>query len=573
MAVNPKLVLAIVESARNEKIRRIVLCIILFALGLIMLIFAAYGGMMSGVFCIVQNAKLKADWSYYSKSISSVFDDIKCELDDDLKSEVYDFMPDFSSALSKAIISGSSDNPVAFDENDVAALTNSGHIARYTYTADTIETDDGNKASRQVLAVIDGEASQTVEYICVGGTIYLPEFLAMYNVHQNQQYLLNAGKENTSDVDSKLEEIVGNIPNNEEDFAAYMKDVWKSTIEGVGSANVGFFKTAALKSIIKEAKLDGAATVDIRRTDKKLSITLETINSETWKKVFQIDESLWDYVEQEKMTIEMALNAAQIPQSDRSISLDSIVQSSLFGYFDGIFEVPVSSSKVRGILDFGELSNLHTNTEQTVIESGMVMQLADKASVDLILQENCDSFIENAFIYDVWDMDEQAVTDNSKLYNHSAVTIAYVIDVKKFRKSYGFPFPDVDGVVTDSGYVTLFVEFSCLSSTDYQNKDVASSISVKEEVPIGKSHNGELDSKLDTGKRQHSTDNCTPHLTVKVNIRSGKTDKPSAKKESGSYDGLSAHVKGTAVNPRLWIKGLGLGTYSMPNNVTSVQPK
>ncbi|MGN0680165.1 MAG: hypothetical protein ACI4JS_10920 [Oscillospiraceae bacterium] len=566
MAIDPKLLMTIVEAARSEKIRNMVLYIVLFALGFVMLIFTAYGGMLSGLFCIVQNATLKADWSHYSKSISGVFDDLRSELSDELKKEVYDFMPDFSTNLSKAMISQSieEDEVVAFDENDIVVPN-----AKYIYTVDTVVLG-GSEAKRQTLSVEDGKESQTVEYICIGGEIYLPEFLAMFNVRQTQSYLIGIAESDTKEVDEKIEEIVGSVPETEEDFTKYMKEVWKSTIEGTGSANVGIFKTAALKSIIKNANLHGTATVDIEKSDNKLSIILETVDSDTWKKVFEIDETLWDYVEQEKMTIEMALNAAQIPEEERTISLDGVVQASLFEYFDGLFELPVSNSRFERILsEFGNTSALHTQNGSSVVNEGIILQLNKKAAIDHALQNNCDSFVEDVFIYDVWNMDDMGVEDKSKVYNRGAITIAYIIDVKKFRKAYGFPFPDIDGVVTDSGYVTLCLEYSCLNSLNYNKSNVGGSVPYT--TYIGSTHDGAYDSRYDIGEWQHSSDSCLPHVGIKVQICSGKLSKP--KDNDGTYNGLSRKDIGVAVNPRLWFKGLVISSNNTPDGVSPAQPK
>lgn len=571
MAVNPKLILMAIEAARSEKIRRAVLYIVFFVLGLIMLIFVMYGGLMSGLFAVVQNNRLKIEWAYYSKSISDVFKDIKSGIGTDIKDEVYDFMPDFPINLSKAIISRNSNGDrIIFDENYLE--TAEEYIPKYTYTIEAVTVDE-KVANRQTLTVTD-DKTKTVEYTCIGGNIYLPEFLAMYNVHQTQNYLIGISEENTSDVDKQIGEIVGGIPDASEDLQDYLNGAWNDAINGGrDAAGINFFETAALKAVIKKANLNGAAKITTRRGENKLSIKLETIDSDTWKEIFGIDESLWDYVDQTKMTIELALDAAKIPVEERTISLDNIVQLTLFEYFDGLFDMPVDSSAARGILSqYGNVSKLHKNDGSDVIDKGLTLRLGKKTPVFASLQENCKSVIKDAFIYDVWDMDQMEIEDGSELYNRSAVTIAYIIDTKKFEKVYGFQFPHVEGVVTDSGYVTLFLEFSCLNNTNLEKRDVGSSVS--NNFRAGNSHDGNYSEEYDAGSRYHSQDDCVPHVGIKVSIKSGETSKPTPGKEDIKYTGPSAKDIGVAVDPRLWFKGLGSGTSGeLLDNVSAVLPK
>lgn len=44
-------------------------------------------------------------------------------------------------------------------------------------------------------------------------------------------------------------------------------------------------------------------------------------------------------------------------------------------------------------------------------------------------------------------MDEQNIANdtNSKMFNRSAVTLAYIIDTAQFEADYGFPFPTING--------------------------------------------------------------------------------------------------------------------------------
>lgn len=573
MAIDPHLIIMAVEAAGNEKVRKTVLYIVFFVLGLIMLIFVAYGGLMSGLFAVVQNNRLKIEWAYYSKSISDVFKDVKNEIGGDLKKEVYDFMPNFSVNLSKAIISeNAGGEAVVFDENYLG--TAEEYIPKYEYKSEAV-TVDGKNAKRQTLTVSEDGEEKTVEYTCIGGSIYLPEFLAMFNVRQTQNYLIGISEENTSDVDKQIEEIVGGLPETSEDMQDYLNGNWDKAINGGSdAAGINIFETAALKAVIQKANLNGAATVTTERTEDKLSITLETISSDTWKKIFGIDESLYDYVEQTKLTVEMALDAAKIPIEERTISLDGIVQLTLFEYFDGLFEPPVDHSDIRGIRSRygGSSGGLHVHGGEDVTDNGLTLRLNGGAAVYAKPMESCADVIQDAFIYDVWNMDEAEIDEDGELYNRSAVTFAYIIDTKKFEKMYGFQFPRVEGVVTDSGYVTLFLEYSCLNDTVFERNDIGKAVSG--DARLGHAHNGAFSEEFDAGDSRHSQENCVPHLGIKVHIKSGKTDKPSPSKDDTRYGGLSARDIGVAVDPSLWFKDFCMGSgIKIPGSVSAAVPK
>ncbi len=63
----------------------------------------------------------------------------------------------------------------------------------------------------------------------------------------------------------------------------------------------------------------------------------------------------------------------------------------------------------------------------------------------------------------------------SRVFNYSAVTIAYIIDTDIFEEEYGFPFPSIDGV-TGGGTITLFLEFTCLDSVNVSELDIGYSV-------------------------------------------------------------------------------------------------
>ena len=529
MAVNPKLILIASELAGNEKVRKTLLYVLFFSLGLIMLIFVVFIGLISGLLSIAQDNDLRNHWNYYRSSISEVFGGIEGEINSDVKSEVYDFMPEFSVNLSKATIANNFDNSslILYDEKEIRQAQEimlnyaeklreitteeafdsfiSGYetelsfsdirnirftddtgidsisaypdavklflynrameqMPAYSYSFEEI-TVDGKSADRQTLVVTSPDGStQTVEYTCIGGgEVYLPEFLAMYNIRQSREYLTAVTQNQAPDIESQIEQAVGDIPETAEDAQNYLNGAWQGMVDGRGAVNLDLFRMANLKSSIEGASIDGAVKISTERTSDKLSITLETVGSDIWEDIFGIDEELKQYVEQSQLTIEMALDEAEIPQDERTISLDGMVQAALFVYFEGFFDLPVSSSELapggNGILSqCGEVSEFHQYTygkkDMGVPKKGITLALKEEPAVHADLLD-CGDCIQDIYVYDVWNMDEQDIANdtNSKVFNRSAVTLAYIIDTAQFEADFGFPFPSIDGVSNNGMYV------------------------------------------------------------------------------------------------------------------------
>lgn len=89
MAVNPKIIMLAVQAAKNEKIRKVALYIVFMSLGLILMIFVVFTGLISGLFAVVENSNLKNHWEYMRTNISEVFKGIESEINTDVKEEVY----------------------------------------------------------------------------------------------------------------------------------------------------------------------------------------------------------------------------------------------------------------------------------------------------------------------------------------------------------------------------------------------------------------------------------------------------------------------------------------------------
>lgn len=636
MAVNPKIIMLAVQAAKNEKIRKVALYIVFMSLGLILMIFVVFTGLISGLFAVVENSNLKNHWEYMRTNISEVFKGIESEINTDVKEEVYNFMPEFSINLSKATIANNFDGSslILYDEDEISRAENimrdyAGQLraiksqdefvsyisdfdtelsfsdisnirftddtgidnlseysdelktflyhrameqmSKYNYTFEKVEVD-GKSADRQILVVTTADGStQTVEYTCIGGgEIYLPEFLAMYHIRQVREYLIKVTENKIAeDVDSQLASAVGDIPDTKEEAQEYIESSWNSMINGKGAINLNIFEVSNLRTIMENANMDGAVKIETERSSDKLSITLETVGSDVWKETFQIEEDLWEYVEQTQSAIEMALTDAEIPDEEWTISLDNMVQLALFVYFEGFFELPVNSSDIasggNGILSqCGDVSELHQYTYGTkdmgVPERGITLELTGRTAIraDLL---NCGSCIQDAFIYDVWNMDEQDIANdtNSKVFNQSAVTIAYIIDTQQFEEDYGFPFPTINGL-RGGNTITLFLEFTCLSEVEFEDLDIGSSVDL-ENLTVGYSHDGYYNDTYDKGLWRHhlNRNECIPHVGIKTYFMSGEAAAPDPPQGTHYYGGPSAKDIGVVANPRLWFKAFRTG--------------
>ena len=590
MAVNPKLILIASELAGNEKVRKTLLYILFFSLGLIMLIFIVFIGLISGLLSIAQDNDLRNHWNYYRTSISEVFGGIEGEINSDVKSEVYDFMPEFSVNLSKATIANNFDNSslILYDEKEIRQAQEimlnyaeklreitteeafdsfiSGYetelsfsdirnirftddtgidgisaypdavklflynrameqMPAYSYSFEEITVDE-KPADRQTLVVTSPDGSaQTVEYTCIGGgEVYLPEFLAMYNICQSREYLTAVTQNQAPDIETQIEQAVGGIPETAEEAQDYLNGAWQGMVDGRGAVNLDLFRMANLKSIIEGASIDGAVKISTERTSDKLSITLETVGTDIWEDIFGIDEDLKQYVEQSQLA----------PGSNGILS------------------------------QCGEVSELHQYTYGTkdmgVPEKGITLALKEETAVHADLLD-CGDCIQDIYVYDVWNMDEQDIANdtNSKVFNRSAVTLAYIIDTDQFEADYGFPFPTINGV-SNAGMITLFLEFTCLSEVEFEDADIGSSLDFGD-IIVGYSHDGYYSDRYDSGLWRHSLnrDECVPHVGVKTYFMSGEVSRPEPPQGTHYYCGPSANNIGAAANPRLWFKGFRTG--------------
>lgn len=658
MAVDPRLIQIAAEALSSEKGRRIALYAVVIPLGLVLMILVVFSGLISGLLDIIQTTDLQNHWSYMKSCLSEVFIGMEADINTEVRDEVYDFMPDFSVNLSKAVIGSEFDSSglLLYDDDEVelaekimleraaelrtlrtesefdtyiadfeeadlsfsdisapqftddTGLDNidgyseavKGFLYRqamaampkYEYLYDEVTTEDGRPAAVQTLNVIspDGDV-QTVEYTCIGGgSIYLPHFLAMYNVRQMREWLINVAHQSQAEsIDAQIEEAVGNIPETAEAAEEYIQGAWEGITDGSGAIKLDVFEASNLRSLLEGAVVDNQMSVTTERTDNKLSITLETPGEDMWAEIFGItDPELERYIQEAEDAIVLALDDADIPEEERTLSLDAAVQAALFIYFEGFFELPADSSELasgsNGILSqYGDVSHIHKYNygykTSGVPERGLTLALESGRTEIRANLLNCDDdVITEAFIYDVWDAAEHEQdrlrkpegyeNPAQKIYNRSAVTIAYVIDTDEFEAVYGFRFPRINNYAPDGEEITLLLEFTCLDElngvTEY---DIGMSLDDlyggRDDVVVGYCHSGDFDSEYDWVTDDyayyHTGNENTPHVGIKTYFYTGAVSSDNLDTHTTSYNGPSTiSDRSTAalkVNPRLWFKG------------------
>lgn len=151
MTVDPKIIYEAARVLSSEKVRKFLLTAIFFVLGLVMLVGAAFSGLVSGVLGIFISPDVKVKWSMVRKSLSDVINISETTITSEIKSEIYDFMPDFSINLSKAMIEKNSrDGFAVYDSSEIEiaekemikyadklrSLTNETELSEYLSTYD-----------------------------------------------------------------------------------------------------------------------------------------------------------------------------------------------------------------------------------------------------------------------------------------------------------------------------------------------------------------------------------------------------------------------------------------------------
>ena len=451
--------------------------------------------------------------------------------------------------------------------SDAAAHT----LGSYNYEYEEYTSSGGKSATRQILTVKEGERTQIVEYSAVGGTkIYLPELLAYYQVRLINDTILNDAMKD-SDIEQAIEDGLGG------DFAnAENEDELKESVKKAEPSKIlNFLQVADMAGILGDAVKDGQIGVNTSKTvsgnTEKLTVQLEAPDVSEWLKLFNVGDEQADMVEEFQTIIEENLKSCGVEEEEFYLDLDNFFQSSLFVYFEGFFNLPVDSDRLseNGILSkYGDYSEIHrTGGTCKLFESGTTLKLLKddmdtEVMIDLLPSVGTDCF-DDVVIYDVWKAEEHPTMANAnELFNCDSITIAYYIDLEKFEKIYGFPFPEADHEMPfEESTVTLLVEYSCLSECYYD--EVYRGDSILEDIKkgalsIGKAHNGiiqDSDRNREINDYHHTFSEISPHCSIKIDFVDGWAEL-NEKAGQDTYTGMSGKsYRNYNVSPLLWFKG------------------
>lgn len=605
-------------------------------IGLFAIFFFIISAILGMIGAALQDTVISQSWTDVNKYVADAVSGINVIINGEIKENTYKFMPDFSINISKAVlqqtlaeadnaplllydsaelnraeelqndfiarlrqvknqaeldkltkgtsasgvklselkkdgnfIAGETDDISKFSDETqqlIRALVQS-KMPDYKYSC-TENITDGKAVRTQTLTVTQDGKIQTVRYTVSGeGDIYLPRFLAMYHA-QNGVYvteLLGAGiKDMTSDI---AEAAKAGELNSENDLKTALK---LAKLDLFGAAKIG----KVVQNAVKDGKISVKYSITEKNNTQSLDIRLTMPTEEEWYQLFDIAEENKPLVKDNEDFIIKMLQAAGI--DDFNFKIDGVMQTALFRYFEGFFNLPVDSHYLdnNGILSsLGDIQPFHrhgTNAVSTAYEQGVTLGLTSPdAPVIIDLLPQAEDVIQDAVIYDVYNANNRKpVKDKpSYTYNCCAVEIAYIIDTDEFKSVYGFDFPDI--VMTDGellkadGTLTLLVEYSCMDVLkNIDEQDIGRSLfdifDDEEKWIIGYSHSGQHSKDKD-----ENTSNVTwyhvfgsepvCHLGIKTAFIDGEVTPPEYQ-QPHIYNGLSAKFVGAKVNPLLWFK-------------------
>lgn len=598
MAV-PVIVKLLTQVVTDKRVRKVIIAVILAIIMIIPLLITLIVSLLSGLGSLLEGLHDLNDWNNLKTNVQDIFTDFSSTVTVDIKSEVYDFMPDFSVNLSKAAIATSYDNLLlAFDTAEldeayaalaavagrIRAAAKSNPAAYAAYAGDNIFMSDVgitklsqytanvrkllNAEARKQMTSCDYEYTQTdagtiqrltvttdgrrqiVEYNCTGGkSLYIPALLAMYTAKQTVDSLSAPAEEQEAIINNSVD----------------------------ADGNITLFQTAGIAKILRESITDGMISTDAKlynATDyDKLTVSLIAPSESEWFDIFGIEGDAVSYYTDYLAAIESTLDKINVPDSDRYLDLDGMFQSALFIYFEGFFNLPVNREDLRagtnGLLSvFGDYSDIHMAGRQSCFEEGITLDISSRSAPVMIdLLPSCGDCFDDIVIYDVWEAESHPGTENNYLYGGNSVTVAYYIDVYKFRQTYGFDFPVIiseDGgsvAVEDGDVITMLVEYSCLSDITVDESCIGNSI--LDDVAaggyvIGYCHSGTSSAHdLASGGFDYYyhefLSGAAPHMSVQMDFYADYLNVAGNPGDNG-YNGLSGHTYNARINPLLWFK-------------------
>ena len=402
----------VIKLLSNEQGRKILGIGLLTPVIIVVLVIGVFIALLTGLFDLVYGAvrdtSVSQSWTDIRKYVEDALSGVNSSINTQIKSETYNFMPDFSINLSKSVLQmtfsdGNNSFLLLYDTKEVnesveksklyvdklkkitsqeqlEQLNEELDLSSFKYT-DLVEdkgfqddtTYDLSTYSESTVALINTLVKPDMptyyydeETVIIDGVKAKKQILTVHKNGKTQIveytcygegdiYLPRLLALYQADTFSRFEDMAESDASGlDSDIASAVENVSSdgsggAIADGFDIACLNVFQAQEIGQIFEKAVLDGkfAATVTQEKSDdtEKLSIIVKTPSEDDWYDMFNVDDKDRGYTEENTQVIERILSDSQI--TDLYLSVDSTAQQALFVYFQGFFNLPVEAEALK----------------------------------------------------------------------------------------------------------------------------------------------------------------------------------------------------------------------------------
>lgn len=402
----------VIKLLSNEQGRKILGIGLLTPVIIVVLVIGVFIALLTGLFDLVYGAvrdtSVSQSWTDIRKYVEDALSGVNSSINTQIKSETYNFMPDFSINLSKSVLQmtfsdGNNSFLLLYDTKEVnesveksklyvdklkkitsqeqlEQLNEELDLSSFKYT-DLVEdkgfqddtTYDLSTYSESTVALINTLVKPDMptyyydeETVIIDGVKAKKQILTVHKNGKTQIveytcygegdiYLPRLLALYQADTFSRFEDIAESDASGlDSDIASAVENVSSdgsggAIADGFDIACLNVFQAQEIGQIFEKAVLDGkfAATVTQEKSDdtEKLSIIVKTPSEDDWYDMFNVDDKYRGYTEENTQVIERILSDSQI--TDLYLSVDSTAQQALFVYFQGFFNLPIEAEALK----------------------------------------------------------------------------------------------------------------------------------------------------------------------------------------------------------------------------------